>query len=505
MVAPVLSPSNQSTSYTEGQSAGVSASGLVLTDSDSATLTGATISISDRRPGDYLAFTDQNGISGVYDQLTGVLTLTGTATVAEYEAALLSIGFMHAGNANFGGTDNTRSINFQVTDGTDASNIAQFGVFIDDGGITAGDDILPGTPIDDVIDGLGGNDQLSGGDGNDRLKGGAGDDILQGGAGDDMYIVDSAGDVTDETGGDGVDLVHSTVSWTLGAGLENLELSAGGRTIDGTGNALNNTITGNDFVNILRGLDGDDTLFGGGRNDELYGGDGADTLDGGLHNDILDGGAGADTMIGGTGNDTYIVDDAGDVIVEQAGEGTDVIQSSIAFNLGAHAGVENLVLTGAAATGYGNGLNNVITGNNGGNTLEGWAGDDTLYGMGGDDLLTGGAGMDRMYGGGGADTFYFESAANMASDRIFDLNFAQGDIIDLVDVYGGRLAFADRFTGAAGQIVLTYNAVQGVTWVKIDLNGDKIVDGQFNIVGDHTGTKENLYTDIQDADGGWLL
>ncbi|MHA7066931.1 calcium-binding protein, partial [Azospirillum argentinense] len=81
----------------------------------------------------------------------------------------------------------------------------------------------------------------------------------------------------------------------------------------------------------------------------------ADLLVGGEGDDTLDGGAGADTLIGGTGNDVYRVDNAGDVVVELAGEGADTVYSSINYTLGDN--VEALVLTGAAPNGIGNALN----------------------------------------------------------------------------------------------------------------------------------------------------
>ena len=52
------------------------------------------------------------------------------------------------------------------------------------------------------------------------------------------------------------------------------------------------------------------------------------------HRGVNDGGAGADTMIGGAGNDTYVVDNAGDVVTENANEGTDTGEASITYTLG---------------------------------------------------------------------------------------------------------------------------------------------------------------------------
>lgn len=85
----------------------------------------------------------------------------------------------------------------------------------------------------------------------------------------------------------------------------------------------------------------------------------------------------------------------GDVVTENALEGTDTVQSGITYLLGAN--VENLTLTSVAAVnGTGNTLNNVLQGNNANNTLDGGQGDDTLHGYGGTDTLVGGLGNDAF-------------------------------------------------------------------------------------------------------------
>jgi Ca2+-binding RTX toxin-like protein len=108
-------------------------------------------------------------------------------------------------------------------------------------------DLLSGTSHADQISGLAGNDTLNGGLGNDSLDGGLGADSLNGGDGSDTYFVDNILDVVTENFNDalgGVDTVNSSVSFTLGFGLENLNLTGVGN-INGTGNANNNVINGN--------------------------------------------------------------------------------------------------------------------------------------------------------------------------------------------------------------------------------------------------------------------
>jgi len=164
---------------------------------------------------------------------------------------------------------------------------------------------------------------------------------MAGGGGDDIYVVENNGDVVTEALNAGIDLVQSNITYTLTANVENLTLT-GAAAINGTGNALDNTVLGNSAANVLNG------------------------------------GVGADTMLGGAGNDTYIVDNINDVVVEGVNAGTDNVQSSVSYTLSDN--VENLTLTGTSAIdGTGNALDNVITGNSGVNVMSGLGGNDTYY------------------------------------------------------------------------------------------------------------------------------
>ncbi|MFM2060842.1 MAG: hypothetical protein RLZZ507_512 [Cyanobacteriota bacterium] len=260
---------------------------------------------------------------------------------------------------------------------------------------TAGDDILTGAAGDDTLTGSGGNDTLFGGLGNDLLKGDTGADSLVGGAGDDRYEVDDPGDTVTEDVNGGIDLVTSSLSFILGENLENLTLRGTG-IINGTGNALNNSIIGNSNSNTLTGNGGNDELRGGAGDDTLFGGDGNDTLVGGL---------GTDSLVGGAGDDTYVIDGLIDTIVEAAGGGTDTVRSSVDVTLGSN--LENLILSGTALNGGGNSLNNRIVANPAGNnTLRGFGGNDTLVGAAGNDSLDGGAGNDVLVGGAVDDNLF---------------------------------------------------------------------------------------------------
>ncbi|PZW64995.1 putative secreted protein (type I secretion substrate) [Pseudomonas sp. URMO17WK12:I6] len=333
-----------------------------------------------------------------------------------------------------------------------------------------------------MISGTDQADTLVGSSGNDTLDGGLGADTMTGGDGNDIYVVNNVLDrvVETNTSTSQIDTVQASVSWTLGANLENLVLT-GVSGINGTGNEQHNFITGN------------------------------------AGNNVLDGAAGADSMSGGDGNDTYYVDNADDAVIETnssaASGGIDSVHSSLAaYTLGNNvehlyidstgaangtgnaldntlfAGAGNNVLDGRegndtvsferAASGVtvnlstsaqqntvGSGLDTVklfenltgsayadtLSGNSGANVLNGGAGNDTLVGGSGDDRLIGGAGTDNLTGGTGADTYVFDALSDMGAGALRDVingfKSTEGDHLDFSGLDANPLTTAiDAFT-----------------------------------------------------------
>ena len=241
------------------------------------------------------------------------------------------------------------------------------------------------------------------------------------------------------------------ITFTLGANVENLDLN-GGAAINGTGNALANTINGNDAVN---------QLFGGGGDDTINGNDGNDIIDGGGGNDAINGGDDSDTIIGGAGNDTINTTNGNDSVrytasnfgadiitgfdatggsaatqdlidlsalgITSANLATRVIESTVAGNTiltvrdaslatigtiqvngitNANIDATDYILAAAppALFGVATAAANTITGNAAANTINGAGGNDALSGAGGNDVINGDEGADTLNGGDGNDT-----------------------------------------------------------------------------------------------------
>ncbi len=192
------------------------------------------------------------------------------------------------------------SVLVTASDGQAAAS-TQFSISVVPSGLTrtgtAIGEVLNGSAADDALYGLGGNDKLNGFAGNDLLDGGTGNDIMIGGTGDDLYFVDATKDSIKELSNEGIDTAKTTLAtFSLPGNVENL-LFTGTSAFNGSGNALNNMITGGGGNDTLSGGNGNDTLRGLAGNDRIKGGNGSDTLDGSAGNDTLTGGDNSDIFV----------------------------------------------------------------------------------------------------------------------------------------------------------------------------------------------------------------
>ena len=267
---------------------------------------------------------------------------------------------------------------------------------------------------DDLFDGIGGfvGGTVFGGDGNDVFR-----------------ISDPLAQVFEDTGQGLLDRIESTVSFSLVPTGEVENLTLLGTATDGTGNAYNNVITGNDMGNQLFGGGGNDTVDGMAGDDALRGDSGSDLVNGGDGFDSLRGGAAADTLYGGEGDDTIRGDGAG----------------------------------------------------------------DRLYGDNDEDVLIGGAGRDTMYGGADADSFVFRAVTDSAAGalvRDIIAGFEAGlDLIDLTrtdanTVLNGNQGFTFIGTAAFGSVAGQLRAIHGATSILLgDVNGDGVADFELQLNG----------------------
>jgi Ca2+-binding RTX toxin-like protein len=386
------------------------------------------------------------------------------------------------------------------------------------GGGSDGADLIIGNAADNVLSGGPGADTLAAwglagpaGGSPDLLDGGADADVLlavsfappeetpgvnlAGGAGDDVYVLGAAGMLLAGSDASGTDVAVVLVSADL-SGMEGIErivlagatvglaaadraaLAAAqgaveavyslladaegfggpfGTALDATGTGTANAILGNALSN---------RLAGGGGNDTLLGAAGADTLDGGT---------GLDRLIGGAGNDVYFAE-TGDVVVELAGGGTDIVHSTTRTSLAGIAHVEGLQFVGAASVtlvaGLGAGTSGAVE------FLGGGSGNDTIQGDGFRNSLSGGEGQDRLLGQGNHDTLLGGGGADDLQGGLGDDQLWGGLGDDSLDGGGNW----DTLRGGAGRDLLTGG------------------DGRDSLVGD--GGADTLYGDNQND---WLV
>ncbi|MEZ6087267.1 MAG: cadherin-like domain-containing protein [Pirellulaceae bacterium] len=107
--------------YTENDGAVAITSTLAVSDVDDTNIESAVVQITGNYANgeDVLAFVDQNGITGSWNAANGTLTLTGSATKADYITALRSITY---NNTSENPSAATRTVSFTVNDGDANSN-----------------------------------------------------------------------------------------------------------------------------------------------------------------------------------------------------------------------------------------------------------------------------------------------------------------------------------------------------------------------------------------------
>lgn len=224
--------------------------------------------------------------------------------------------------------------------------------------------------------------------------------LMTGTSGNDLFVVDHLNDQINEAENQGIDTVQSSISYVLGAHIENLTLT-GVIDLSGSGNSLDNRIVGNAGANML------------------------------------DGGSGADTLEGGLGDDTYFLTDESDTIVEAAGEGNDTVYTRFGYTLGAN--LENLM----TLPNNGWHVSAAFTGNELDNTIH-------LLSIYQNSTIDGGAGADRMISNALNTTFHVDNVG----DRIVASGFGGHTVISSVDWNLDLLA--------GSTLRLVGNGIQGV-------------------------------------------
>ncbi len=543
--APVLGGvENTAVPYAPAASAIAVTSTLTVTDVDTANITGAIINIaSGFQSGDELVFVDTGGISGTWDE-AGTLTLTGTDTAANYQAALRTVQFVSTSQSAA-----ARTVTFRVNDGQSANNISSISSRVVSGNLqvvgttlsvygTAQTDTITATGSSALtivfngtvstfssgaltainIYGYAGNDSIiinslpsgislraEGGDNNDTISigsgvtqgttliGGEGNDTMTGGAGNDIYVFD-----TDSP------LGSDTVIDTRG-GIDTLDFS--GTTTRSITVDLSRTTS--QIVNAALTL-----TLSAPSIENVIGGSLSDVLTGNSLANLLNGGAGDDIYIFDTdlslGSDTINEVDGGADTLNFSGTTTRsvLIDLSVATAQIGNAGLTLTLLSGSTMENViGGSLSDTFTGNSLGNVFTGGPGNDTYIfdtdlSLGGDTINEAGGGTDTINFSGTTTrriTIDLSQPTLQVINSGLTLTLSSGTTIENVvggslnDTFTGNSLF-NTFTGGAGDDTYIFDT-------DLALGNDTIVEagGGTDTLDFSGATTRNIVIDLSKA------
>ncbi|QAY77378.1 tandem-95 repeat protein [Sphingosinicella sp. BN140058] len=483
-------------SYTENGASAFLHASLLLSDADHSVLQSATVTISGGLLSgqDYLTVNGGtagtiNGVTIAYNAATGILTLTGAASVAVYQNLLRQIGFESVSDT----PGASRTLTWTVNDGTASSVVASTTI-----AVTAVND----APINSLLATQGGTEDsnvvFSAANANAitvsdaeastlrvTLSVGQGLLTLSGTAGLSFTVGDGTGDATMTFSGTasainaaldgliyrgalnyhGVDILNVATSDLGAAGTGGTKTDQDGITInlvtDGyiDGDSGDNNMSGTGGPEqFLFQHGGNDHGDGGGGNDRFYFGDQWNS------GDSVDGGTGEDSLQL-AGDYTYTFGETQMVSIERlrlnSGGGADFDYYLTMANGNVAAGQqllvdaqglvagETLTFVGIAET---NGFykilsgagDDILAGGTQNDIISGGAGDDTIYGLTGNDTITGGLGHDILNGGSGSDVFVYGSAAESTGTGF--------DTIEKFSTYVDRIDLPFAVTGWSGTV-----------------------------------------------------
>ncbi|WP_162130575.1 beta strand repeat-containing protein [Schlesneria paludicola] len=388
-VVPILAGIEGSTLVHSGSGPVPVTSTLTVSEANNTLITGATVQISAGYASgvDQLLFTNTGSIVGSWDSSTGTLTLSGSDTQANYQAALRSIQFQHAG------TDTSaRTVSFSITDGLKTSNIVSRDV-------DAVPRVLSITPVADPITGSTAtynvvfSEPVTGVDPSSFTL--SGDGVTGGTIG----VTGSGASYT------------VTVTGLLGSGTLGLNLTGTASVLDAGGNAIASSYTGTRLTKFDVGqgvqLTGSAlSVVGTAGSDVITVAEDATTLTVTINGIVYSYSAAlvsAITISSGAGNDQTTVYSlqSGTQFTSYSGSGTCVVDcSAVSVPVTLNAGTGNATLIGGS----------------GDDRLIGGSGNDTIYGNGGNDTIFGKQGTNYLDGGDGNDTYILSQRSGSTTD-----------------------------------------------------------------------------------------